>query len=203
MKEDCILTASRTPNQIRSIPINSATGPSNGTIIKANSKESRKNAKKKDSTLTTTKKPSSPPGMSINRLSTHKSPLIPLKLRLKIVEPTKMKMTKHDKRVVLAMAWLSNLKFRRRRDTAITMAPTAPMAPPSVGVATPMKIVPKTRKIKNNGGIMTKVTRSAIWESKPSLKTLFTDAMIKAATPHRSSTITMLSSRGTDSWVEK
>ena len=32
------------------------------------------------------------------------------------------------------------------------------MAPPSVGVATPMKIVPSTRKIRNSGGTMTKVT---------------------------------------------
>ena len=32
------------------------------------------------------------------------------------------------------------------------------MAPPSVGVATPMKIVPSTRKIRNSGGTITKVT---------------------------------------------
>ena len=38
------------------------------------------------------------------------------------------------------------------------MAPDAPMAPPSVGVATPMKIVPSTRKIRNSGGTITKVT---------------------------------------------
>ena len=33
------------------------------------------------------------------------------------------------------------------------MAPLAPIAPPSVGVATPMKIVPSTRKISTSGGI--------------------------------------------------
>ena len=32
------------------------------------------------------------------------------------------------------------------------MAPTAPRAPASVGVATPIKIEPNTIKIKNNGG---------------------------------------------------
>ena len=32
------------------------------------------------------------------------------------------------------------------------------MAPPSVGVATPMKIVPSTRKIRNSGGTITNVT---------------------------------------------
>ena len=36
--------------------------------------------------------------------------------------------------------------------------PVAPIAPPSVGVATPMKIVPSTRKMRNSGGTMTKVT---------------------------------------------
>ena len=48
-------------------------------------------------------------------------------------------------------------------------APSAPMAPPSVGVATPRKIVPSTRKIKISGGISTKVTCSASLESRPIL----------------------------------
>ena len=34
------------------------------------------------------------------------------------------------------------------------MAPTTPMAPASVGVASPMKIVPSTRKISPSEGIM-------------------------------------------------
>src|SRR5215813_15607605 len=34
------------------------------------------------------------------------------------------------------------------------MAPTTPMAPASVGVASPMKIVPNTRKISPSDGIM-------------------------------------------------
>ena len=40
------------------------------------------------------------------------------------------------------------------------------MAPPSVGVATPMKIVPSTRKIRKSGGTMTKVTCSASADRK-------------------------------------
>ena len=40
------------------------------------------------------------------------------------------------------------------------------MAPPSVGVATPMKIVPSTRKMRNSGGTMTKVVCCAICDSK-------------------------------------
>ena len=42
---------------------------------------------------------------------------------------------------------------------ARTIAPTAPMAPASVGVARPMKIVPSTRKISTTEGIMPHSTR--------------------------------------------
>jgi len=76
------------------------------------------------------------------------------------------------------------------------------MAPPSVGVATPMKIVPSTRKISASGGIMTKVTRSAICDSKPRRRILLSTAMTKAAAPQirilvtiSSSTCTLSSSR--------
>ena len=61
-------------------------------------------------------------------------------------------------------------------------APIAPIAPPSVGVATPRKIVPSTRKISASGGISTKMTRSASLESSPSFSTLLTTAA-KNATP--------------------
>ena len=61
-------------------------------------------------------------------------------------------------------------------------APVAPIAPPSVGVATPRKIVPSTRKISASGGIITKVTRSAIFDSRPSFSTRLITAA-KNATP--------------------
>ena len=65
-------------------------------------------------------------------------------------------------------------------------APLAPMAPPSVGVATPMKIVPSTRKIRNSGGTMTKVVCCAMWDRKRKprkrLVTQFTTATAKANT---------------------
>jgi hypothetical protein len=44
------------------------------------------------------------------------------------------------------------------------------MAPPSVGVAMPRKIVPSTRKISASGGIRTMMTCSARREMMPSLK---------------------------------
>ncbi len=46
------------------------------------------------------------------------------------------------------------------------IAPAAPIAPPSVGVAMPMKIVPSTRKIRNSGGTMTNVVCCAIADRK-------------------------------------
>ena len=61
-------------------------------------------------------------------------------------------------------------------------APVAPIAPPSVGVATPRKIVPSTRKISASGGISTNTTRSAIFDSRPNLNTRFSTAA-KKATP--------------------
>ena len=54
------------------------------------------------------------------------------------------------------------------------------MAPPSVGVAMPRKMVPSTRKISASGGISTKVTRSAMRESRPSFVTRLMTARAKA-----------------------
>jgi hypothetical protein len=64
MNEVCMLTASRTPNQIRSIPSFSATGPSSGTTMNESSKKSRKKASRKIRMLTTIRKPICPPGRS-------------------------------------------------------------------------------------------------------------------------------------------
>ena len=72
----------------------------------------------------------------------------------------------------MSIACFSSFNDSRRRASAMISAPVAPIAPPSVGVATPRKIVPSTRKISASGGISTKVTRSAIRDSRPS----FSDA---------------------------
>ena len=106
-----------------------------------------------------------------------------------------MNTTKQDSLVVVSMACRNRSSDSRRRATAIRMAPTAPMAPPSVGVATPMKMVPSTRKISASGGIITKVTRSARADSSPSPNALLTSAMTKAVAPQNSSA-TMRSSNG-------
>ena len=68
-------------------------------------------------------------------------------------------MTKDVSFAVEFIACLSSDQLRRRLTSASTSAPVAPMAPPSVGVAMPRKIVPSTRKISASGGISTNMTR--------------------------------------------
>ena len=75
-----------------------------------------------------------------------------------------MKTTKDDSLPVVSMACLSSFQEIRLRASARISAPVAPMAPPSVGVAMPRKMVPSTRKIRTSGGTSVVSTRS------PSLK---------------------------------
>ena len=89
-----------------------------------------------------------------------------------------------------------SVQLRRPRDTAMMMAPNAPMAPPSVGVAMPKKMVPNTKKINNKGGISTNVTRSAMRESRFNPKFLFATASTKASKTPAHSDTTMVSSVG-------
>ena len=58
----------------------------------------------------------------------------------------------------------------------------------------PRKIVPSTRKLSPRGGISTKVTRSAIAESRPSLNHLFSRASTHATAPPTSMDNTIFSS---------
>ena len=73
-----------------------------------------------------------------------------------------MNTTKAESLAVDSTAWRVRSKVSRRFIIARIMAPAAPMAPPSVGVATPMKMVPRTRKISASGGTITKVVCSAM-----------------------------------------
>ena len=70
-----------------------------------------------------------------------------------------MKITNEDSFAVEFIACLSSDQLRRRLISARISAPVAPIAPPSVGVAMPRKIVPSTRKISASGGISTNNTR--------------------------------------------
>ena len=113
-----------------------------------------------------------------------------------MVEPTRINKTKLVNFVVVSMACFNSFISRRPRIKARIVAPTAPIAPPSVGVATPIKIVPSTRKIKNNGGIITKTTRSAICDKSFKPNSLFKAATAKATVPHKSKPTTIFSSTG-------
>src|SRR4051794_1207171 len=184
MNEGWMLTPSSTPNQIRAMASLSGAGPSSGTTKKgraekagekggeeeegvgkkrkARAKKSRKKARMKQKALVKMRKPSWPPGRLVRRCSTQRSPSTPRKTRLKTVEPMRMKTTKEESFAVVSIAWRKRLQSRRLLMRARMSAPVAPIAPPSVGVATPMKIVPSTRKISASGGVSTQTTRSAI-----------------------------------------
>ena len=199
MNDVCMLMASSTPNQIRSMPSLSATGASRGTTMKDSSKKSRKNARKNTMTFTTIRKPSWPPGRPVSRCSTHSGPSTPWKVRPNMVAPTRMNTTKHDSLVVVVTAWRSSDIVRRPRMMAMMPAPNAPMAPPSVGVATPRKMVPSTRKISSSGGISTNVTRSAARDSRPMRVILLMLAATKASATPKHMDTTMVSSSATRS----
>ena len=67
-------------------------------------------------------------------------------------------MTKEESLAVVSIACFISFRSSRRLAKARISAPAEPMAPPSVGVAMPRKMVPSTRKISARGGIMTMTT---------------------------------------------
>jgi hypothetical protein len=69
-----------------------------------------------------------------------------------------MKITIEVMRIVDSMPCRTSVQVSRRFNAARAMAPTAPMAPASVGVARPMKIVPSTRKIRTTDGTIPRRT---------------------------------------------
>ena len=160
MKLVCMFTHSSTPNHTMSMPILCATGPSSGRMMKAISKKSRKNARKNTNTLTASRKPTWPPGRLDSMCSTQTAPSTPWKTSEKTREPIRMKTTIAVSRMVPCMASHSIGHDRRRWINASTSAPTAPIAPASVGVAMAwsMKgrppIEPSTAKIKIAEGMM-------------------------------------------------
>ena len=107
-----------------------------------------------------------------------------------------MNTTNVDSFAVVSIACFRSFHVSLRRASAMISAPVAPIAPPSVGVATPRKIVPSTRKISASGGISTNTTRSAIFDSSPNLKTRFRTAAKKATAVPTLVAITKTSSSG-------
>ena len=70
-----------------------------------------------------------------------------------------MKITIAVSRMVDSMPSRISFQDSRLCRAASTIAPTAPIAPASVGVARPRKIVPSTRKIRTIEGTMPQSTR--------------------------------------------
>ena len=128
-----MFTASSTPNQTRSMPSLSATGPSSGTTMKDSSKKSRKNASTKTRMFTTIRKPSWPPGRLVSRCSTQIGAVHALEGQAEHggADQDEHHEARELHRRVHRLA--QQLQAERRRPTAITSAPTAPIAPPSVG----------------------------------------------------------------------
>src|SRR5437868_13240031 len=77
-----------------------------------------------------------------------------------------MKATQADSFAVDSVACRIRSQLSRRLAAPRMIAPAAPIAPPSVGVARPIKIVPSTRKIRNSGGTITNVVCCAIADRK-------------------------------------
>ncbi len=130
--------------------------------------------------FTASMKLSLPAGSLAKRLSTQMWPSAALKVKLNTVAPMRINMTKQERTVVFSSACLNSLKSSFLREKAMIMAPVAPRAPPSVGVATPMKMVPRTRKISTSGGSRTKTTRSDSLDSRCRCKRLLSVATRKA-----------------------
>ena len=97
---------------------------------------------------------------------------------------------------VVSMPCFSSFHDSRLRASAMISAPVAPIAPPSVGVATPRKIVPSTRKISASTGISTNTTRSASCDRSLSFSSLPISAAKNANAVPTDVATTMISSSG-------
>ncbi len=165
-----------TPNQSRSTSILTATGVRTGITMNAISNTSINMPNTNTNAQTAIKKPVCPPGNCLKRASTHSCPSAALNAKENTVAPIRMNSTKTVSLAVESTACVNSGRLSRLLATPITNAPTAPIAPPSVGVAMPRKIVPSTRKMRTIGGIITNVTCFARRESQFSLSHRSTQA---------------------------
>ena len=76
--------------------------------------------------------------------------------RAKAVEPSKIAITMAVTRRVSSQTLARLVRLKPPSMAASTMAPTAPKAPASVGVAMPKKMLPNTKKISAKGGSSTR-----------------------------------------------
>jgi hypothetical protein len=152
--------ATSTPNQtIRSGPKKaSAIGVSRGTTTNVISMKSMKKPSRKITSIVKKRKPTWPPGRFRRKSCTMRSPWSAVNTIPNAVAPMRMTNTMLVSRTVWSIVACRLRRFSRRLTAARAIAPTAPIAPASVGVATPRKIVPSTRKIRTSGGIRLRST---------------------------------------------
>ena len=123
--------------------------------MKAISKKSRKKARKKTKMLTKIRKPTCAAGQAREQVLDPAAAVDALEHQAETVAPIRMKITIAVMRMVDVHAPAAPAaRSGGRCSAASTMAPTAPIAPASVGVARPRKIVPSTRKISTSDGTM-------------------------------------------------
>jgi hypothetical protein len=107
-----------------------------------------------------------------------------------------MNTTNAVRRAVVSIPCFNSFHERRPRASAMISAPVAPIAPPSVGVATPRKMVPSTRKISASTGISTNTTRSASFDSTLNFSSLPISAAKNATAVPTTVATTIFSSSG-------
>ncbi|MCY1397708.1 hypothetical protein D9M71_127210 [compost metagenome] len=113
----------------------SSTGPTIGTTTKVISMKSRMKPSRKITSITTQNAPSTPPGSWANMSSISTSPPKPRNTRENSEAPIRIRNTMALISAVPKATSLSWVKFSLRLLRASSMAPTAPSAAASVGVA--------------------------------------------------------------------
>ena len=126
-------------------------GDTIGTTTKIISIKSKKNPRKNIKTITNNMAAIEPPGKFNKNSSTTSSPPKPRKTRENIEAPTSIIKTIELIFVVSRDTILNLSKLNCFEIIAINVAPTAPTAADSVGVAIPVNIEPKTTTIKISG----------------------------------------------------
>ena len=108
--------------------------------------------------MTTSMEPTTPPGRFSSTARTASSPSKPLNTSEKNEAPSRIMNTMLLTRVVVRMTSRRRPQPSCLRCNAISVAPVAPTAAASVGVASPARIDPSTARISSNGGNSTRTT---------------------------------------------
>ena len=148
-----MLTPSSTPNQIRSIPSFSAAGPSSGIDDEGQLEEVEEEGQQEHQDVDDDEEADLAAGQRGQQVL---DPEVAVDAVERQREDARADQDEDDEGRELAPSSPSpgaSGESSRLAQAPARARPTAPMAPPSVGVAMPRKIVPSTRKISASGGI--------------------------------------------------